>query len=228
VRAWSGPAGTAPADGAGTRLFGVYPAIVETLVDPDGLGRVEVSLPWLGDRDGDGAVTAWATLVTPYADEDQGLEIVPEKGSQVLVAFEAGDARRPYVLGACWNGRARLPEAPTAANDKRVLRTREGSLLEFDDRKGAPKVTLRTKAGHVVELDEGARQVTVRHAGGCSVVLTSSQVQVTANGTVEVNASAVNVHAPAATFDGTVSCTTLNASVAVMSPMYSQGAGNVW
>ena len=133
MRAWSGPAGTAPADGAGTRLFGVYPAIVETLVDPDGLGRVEVSLPWLGDRDGDGAVTAWPTLGTPYADEDQGLEIVPEKGSQVLVAFEAGDARRPYVLGACWNGRARLPEAPTAANDKRVLRTREGSLLEFDD-----------------------------------------------------------------------------------------------
>src|SRR5207244_4315317 len=35
------------------RYFGVYPAIVTKIVDPDSLGRVEVQFPWLGKPDGD-------------------------------------------------------------------------------------------------------------------------------------------------------------------------------
>src|SRR5690606_32797767 len=82
-------------DGDGPRFFGLYPAIVTDVVDDAGLGRVEVRFPWLGN-DGDQRVRARATLLSPYADRDQGLQFVPEKGSQVVVAFEAGDPRRPY------------------------------------------------------------------------------------------------------------------------------------
>ncbi len=42
------------------------------------------------------------------------------------------------------------------------------------------------------------------------------------------SATAMNVHAPTATFDGIVNCTTLKASVLVSSPMYTQGVGNFW
>ena len=45
---------------------------------------------------------------------------------------------------------------------------------------------------------------------------------------VEVNASAVNIHAPAVVCDGIVQCTTLIASAGVVSPSYTPGAGNVW
>ncbi|WP_206058247.1 phage baseplate assembly protein V, partial [Nonomuraea zeae] len=95
-------------DGSAPSYFGVYPAIVTDLVDPDKLGRVEVRYPWLGD-DGDRDVRAWATLCSPYADDGQGLQILPEVGSQVVVGFEAGNPRRPYVLGSAWNGRAATP-----------------------------------------------------------------------------------------------------------------------
>lgn len=215
-------------DGGTQGLFGLYPALVTDLVDPRSLGRVEVKFPWLG-QDGEAAARAWATLLSPYADDDQGLQVMPEVGSQVVVGFEAGDPRRPYVVGACWNGREATPAAPEAANNVRVLKTRSGSLLEFDDTQGAPKVTLKTRGGHELVLDEGGQTVTLTHGNGSVITITAAgQVEIQANATVEVTASAVNVHAAAANFDGIVQCTTLIASAGVVSPSYTPGAGNVW
>jgi uncharacterized protein involved in type VI secretion and phage assembly len=214
-------------DGEASRYFGVYPAIVTNIVDDKSLGRIQVKFPTLG-TDGD-PVRAWATLLTPYADDNQGYEMLPAVDSQVVVAFEAGDLRRPYIVGAAWNGKESLPEAPETANNKRLIKTRSGSLLEFDDTDGAAKITLSTSSGHKLLLDDGGTQVTLTHANGCVVTFNAAgQIQIQANATVEVTASAVNVHAATATFDGIVNCTTLNASVGVISPSYTPGAGNIW
>jgi uncharacterized protein involved in type VI secretion and phage assembly len=215
-------------DGAGTRHFGVYPAIVTDLVDPDRLGRIEVKLPWLGD-DGDRDARAWATLVSPYADDDQGLEILPEVDSQVVVAFEAGDLRRPYVLGATWNGKAALPVTATKPNNRRVLKSRSGSLIDLDDTAGAAKVTVSMASGHEVVLDDGAREVRVKHANGHSIVLDAGgRISITGTSSVDITAPILNVHAASAIFDGIITCTTILPSVGVVSPMYTQGAGNFW
>jgi uncharacterized protein involved in type VI secretion and phage assembly len=214
-------------DGEASRYFGVYPAIVTNIVDTRNLGRIEVKFPTLG-TDGN-TVRAWATLLTPYADDQQGYQMLPSVDTQVVVAFEAGDLRRPYIIGSAWNGKESLPSSPDSANNKRLIKTRSGSLLEFDDTKGAPKITISTSSGHTLLLDDGGTQVTLQHANGCVVTFNpAGQIQITANATVEVTASAVNVHAPAANFDGIVSCTTLNASVGVISPSYTPGAGNIW
>jgi uncharacterized protein involved in type VI secretion and phage assembly len=213
-------------DGDALRYFGLYPAIVTDIVDPNSLGRIEVSLPWLG---GDGTeARAWATLLTPYADDDQGFEVLPEKDTQVVIGFEAGDLRRPYIVGSCWNGRESLPVSAETANNRRLIKTRSGSRLEFDDTSGAAKVTLSMASGHKLVLDDSAQQVTVTHANGCVITFTASgQIQIQANSTVEVQAAAVNVHAPMATFDGIVKCSTLITN-AVVSSSYTPGAGNVW
>ena len=214
-------------DGQAPRYFGVYPALVTDIVDPDRLGRIEVKLPWLG-TDGD-TVRAWATLLSPYADDDQGFEVLPAVGTQVVVAFEAGDLRRPYILGSAWNGREALPEAPVAANNKRLIKTRSGSLLEFDDTDGAAKVTLSMRSGHKLVLDDSASEVVLTHSNGSVLRFTAGgQIELQANATVEITASAVNVHAATATFDGIVNCTTLIASSGVVSPSYTPGAGNIW
>ena len=219
-------------DGGAQRYFGLYPAIVTRLVHEDGtadsLGRIQVKFPWLGSV-GQDEVRAWATLVSPYADNNQGLEILPEKDSQVVVAFEAGDLRRPYVVGAAWNGKEKLPQTPEQANNKRLIRTRSGSLLEFDDTVGPPKITLSTQGGHRLELDEGGQSITLRHANGCVITMNQAgQIQINANAGVDITAPVMNVHAPTAVFDGIVQCTTMVASVGVISPSYTPGAGNVW
>jgi len=211
---------------ASKRLFGLYAALVTDMVDPQGLGRIQVSFPWLGSAGTD--VRAWARLVSLYADDDQGWEILPEVGSEVVVGFEAGTIDRPYVMGAVWNGREALPQAAEVANDKRLLKTRSGSRLEFDDAEGRAKVTLSMRSGHQFVLDDAARQLTVRHSNGCEIVMTAGgQVRITANSTVEVNASAVNVHAPMVNCDGVVKCQTL-ITQSVVSPSYTPGAGNIW
>jgi uncharacterized protein involved in type VI secretion and phage assembly len=217
----------APADPAAGRLYGVYPAIVVNIVDPARLGRVQVSFPWLG---GDGSsVLSWATLLSPYADDNQGFLALPAVGTEVVVAFEAGDLRRPYVVGSAWNGKESMPVTPTVPNNKRVIRSRAGSLLEFDDTDGAAKVTISTASGHTVVLDDGGQQIEVRHANGSSITLDpAGRISITANATVEVTAAALNVHAPVATYDGMINCTTLTASVGVVSPSYTPGAGNIW
>lgn len=215
-------------DGQRPAYFGLYPALVTDIVDPDGIGRIEVEFPWLSVDDSN-EVRAWATLLSPYADADQGLLILPEQGSQVVVGFEAGDIRRPYIMGSCWNGQEALPEQPAEANNIRVLKTRSESKLEFDDTDGAPKITLNTSAGNKLVLDESQGEVTLTHSNGCIIKMTQAgAIEIQANSSVDITAGVLNVHAGIANFDGLINCTTLVASSAVVSPSYTPGAGNVW
>ena len=215
-------------DGGGQFYPGLYPAIVTDIVDTEKLGRIEVKFPWLGEK-GEEDVRAWATLLTPYADKDQGIEILPAVDSQVVVGFEAGNLRRPYIVGACWNGKEALPEPPQSANNKRLMKTRSGSLLEFDDTDGSAKVTLSMKSGHKLVVDDGAQEVKLTHANGCLIKFDASgNVTLTATSGVTVNApSGLTVTAPSATFSGSVTCMAFTAT-SVTSPVYSQGAGNFW
>lgn len=215
-------------DGRAQRYFGVYPAIVTKIVDEDALGRVEVKFPWLGKRGAD-EVRAWATLLTPYADDDQGLQVMPEVDTQVVVAFEAGELRRPYIVGSAWNGVESQPDEPVQANNKRLIKTRSGSLLEFDDTEGSAKVTLSMKSGHKLVLDDAAHEVTLAHSNGAYLKIdTAGMVSIQANSSVDITAPTMNVHTGTANFDGLINCTTLVASANIVSPMYTPGAGNVW
>lgn len=215
-----------PPDGGQHRYFGLYPALVTDLVDPYGRGRIQVQFPGFGDMGK--AMRAWATLLTPYADDNQGLCVLPEVDTQVVVGFEAGDPRRPYIVGACWNGKEKPPISADAANNLRVLRTRSGSRLEFDDTTGAAKVTLTTSGGHRLVLDEGSQEVTLSHQNGVTIRLTlAGALEITANTSVDITAPTVKVHAAATTFDGIVTCTNLIASVGVVAPTYTPGAGNL-
>lgn len=213
-------------DGDAPRYFGVYPAIVTDVRDPDSLGRIEVKFPWLGAEGAD--VRALATLCTPYADDDQGFEFIPSVDSQVVVAFEAGVLSRPYVIGACWNGKESLPETPESANNKRLIRTRAGSLFEFDDTGGAAKVTISMQSGHTLVLDDSAQEVKLKHSNGCLIKMNvGGQISINANATVEVNAAMVTVNAGMSKFSGVVQCDTLITN-SVVSPSYTPGAGNIW
>ncbi len=207
--------------------YGLYPALVTDILDPLKIGRIQVQIPWLGAEGTE--VRGWATLLTPYADDNQGFEFLPAVGTQVVVGFEAGDLRRPYIVGSAWNGKESLPEPPAAPNDKRLIRTRAGSLLEFDDADGAAKVTLSMKSGHTLVMDDAAQEVKLAHSNGCTITMDiAGNVKIQANLAVEVTASVMNVHAPVANFDGVINCTTVIASTGVVSPSYTPGAGNVW
>jgi uncharacterized protein involved in type VI secretion and phage assembly len=219
-------------DGGGSRHFGLYPAVVTKLTgDPLRLQRIEVSFPWLGE-DGD-SVRAWATLLSAYADADQGIQALPEKDSVVVVGFEAGELERPYIVGSMWTGQAKMPIAPTDANDQRLLRSRSGSRLVFDDAAGNAKVSLSVAGGasdkvHKIVIDDAAGTVTIESKSGATITLTAS-------GGVEINAlSKLSITAPTVTVDsgmvkcsGIVKCESVITN-ATVSSLYTPGAGNIW
>jgi uncharacterized protein involved in type VI secretion and phage assembly len=211
--------------------LGLYPATVVALEgDPQQRQRVKVRFDWLAATAGGGTAEAWAVMVTPYADADQGFQMLPEVGSTVVVGFQAGHLDHPYVVGATWNGNAQAPEAFADANDKRVVVSRAGSRLEFDDTTGSVAVRVTTPGGHEVVLDDGAMNITVTHSGGSTIELTAAGgVKIEAMSTVDVTAAMVTVDAPISQFKGTVTCDTLIATGGgVVSPTYTPGAGNVW
>lgn len=242
-----------PVRGRHDSLFsGVYPALVTSSADPQGLGRLQVRFPSLGTGD-DADVRAWAVLCSPYPDADQHLRVMPEEGSQVVVAFGAGDFRRPYVVGTVWTGNAApsgdpmpsgdttSPGDPTPTEDPmpsgeptptggiRLSRTADGNRIEIDDTGGSPTVSLTTRSGHSVVLHTDQQDVTITHSNGCRIRLSAAgTIDIDATSEVNVTAPSLNVQAPTSTFSGVVNCQTLVAGVGVISPMYSPGVGSLW
>ena len=116
--------------GAANLLYGVMVGVVTNNQDPEGLGRVKVRFPWLSNEDESG----WARIAAPMAGKERGMYFLPEVEDEVLVGFEHGDVRFPYVLGALWNGQ----DAPPAKNDDgknnlRVIKSRSGHLIRLND-----------------------------------------------------------------------------------------------
>lgn len=218
------------------RYYGLYPATVSDLDgDLQGGQRVQVALDWLPLADGTGPAKAWATLIAPYADADQGLQMLPEIGSTVVVAFEAGYPDHPYVVGATWNGQAQMPDPPADDNNLRAIQTRSGSRLEFDDTAGAVAVRLSVAGRpdgpvHKLVMDDAGRSITLEASSGAKITLTAAGgIEIEAASTVDVTAAMVTVDAPVSQFNGVVTCDTLIAKGGgVVSPLYTPGVGNVW
>jgi uncharacterized protein involved in type VI secretion and phage assembly len=222
--------------GAPGRLVGVYPALVTDVQDPDGQGRVQVSLPFVNAVEGPPAA-AWARLATFMAGANRGSWFIPEVNDEVLVAFLAGDARHPVVIGALWNGVDAPPETMDADNNLRSITSRSGHRLLFDDSLAAEKVVLETRGGHRLTLDDAAGgTVTVQHSNGASItidvagkisVTAVSELAVTAPAGMTITAPTLRVQAAMAEFSGVVRSGVLITG-SVVSPAYTPGAGNIW
>jgi uncharacterized protein involved in type VI secretion and phage assembly len=212
---------------------GVATAIVTDNVDPDNAGRVKVRLR-RGGASGDDGPEAWARIATLMAGKDRGTWFIPDVKDEVLVAFEAGDMGRPYVIGALWDGTHAPPETMDAGNTRKLVRSRSGVTITLDDRSGHERFIVETPGGQRLVLEDGPGAVQIVDCNGNSVKLETSGITVTAAARVTLNASSVQlasgmvrVDAGMVAFSGVVQCDTLIAN-GVISASYTPGAGNVW
>jgi uncharacterized protein involved in type VI secretion and phage assembly len=221
-------------DAAPARLFGVYPALVTDVKDSGGQGRVRIRLPWLGETSG--RYEPWARLATLMAGNNRGTWFVPEVEDEVLVAFQGGDVRHPFVIGALWNGRDAPPASMDAAgsNDRKVIRSRSGIEISIDDRDGQESFSVSTPGGQRLALKDSDGAVEIADSHGNRVELRSGEVSVTGAASVKVSASTVkvtagmlDVTAAMSRFSGVVRCDSLVTN-SVVSASYTPGAGNVW
>jgi hypothetical protein len=127
-----GGPGSSPA-----QFAGVVCGVVTNNNDPDQKGRVKVTLPWLSPQ----YETDWARVAHFGAGRKSGGMFTPEVGDEVLIAFEHGDSRRPYVIGGLINsntsydlgGPAVKSQGMSGAVVKRGFVSAAGNRLVFED-----------------------------------------------------------------------------------------------
>jgi uncharacterized protein involved in type VI secretion and phage assembly len=182
------------------RLYGVVLAQVIDNVDMAGLGRVQIRFPFLPEVD------PWARVATFMAGMGYGAYFIPQKGDEVLVAFNHGDVNDPYIVGCLWNGVDRPPTLlPTDAISKRIIRTPQGHEVVFDDVGQSITITNSTKQKITIgpskvemETTEGKTTFTLDTVGNVSIQSTLS---------IELKAPAITIEGDTVTVKGKVRTT---------------------
>lgn len=172
---------------AGDQVNGIVIGLVKDLEDPENLGRVRVTFPYLGDQ-----LSDWARLVTLMAGKDRGVFFRPEVDDEVLVGFELGDVRRPYILGSLWSTTDTPPrdDGQAKENNWRFIKSRSGHIVKLDDTKDREKIEIIASDGKrkiVFDVADEKIQVTC-DTGDVEVSASSGTVKVDAT-TVEIKAS---------------------------------------
>jgi uncharacterized protein involved in type VI secretion and phage assembly len=179
-----------PDDGrSAARINGVVTGVVTNNQDPDGLGRVKVRFPWLSASD----ESWWARIAVPMAADGAGTWFLPDVDDEVLVAFEHGDVRFPYVLGSLWHGGSSGAAPPEDNSDGKnaikTIRSRGGLEITLDDSQGAEQILIS---------DKGAKTTIVIDAAASKISLTAdSDVTVAAGGKLALKGQGVEIESQA-------------------------------
>ena len=223
---------------------GVTVGIVTNINDPEKLGRLKVKLI---NRDSSEYETDFIRVLTPMTGKEWGSFFFPEVGDEVLVAFGHGSLARPYVLGSLWNKNYQPPtKIQDSKNDIRMIKTKSGHQIIFNDEKGkesielkTPKelsltlddekevITIKDKEGqNIVKIDSKNGQLTIEapkkikvNSGNSSVILDAqaNSVSIESNSSINIKSQQININAQA----------TMQISAANLLNIKSDGATNV-
>lgn len=162
--------------------------------DPEKMGRVRVKCPTLTEEH----ESNWARVVSAGAGAGRGFDCLPEIDDEVLVAFEHGDIRRPYVIGSVWNGQDKPPESVSSSvvDGKvrlRTLKTRTGHTLQFvEEDKGASKkgIYIDSVCGHQIYINDSEAFIEIKTNGGHQLKMedTTRKITMKSTGTIVVEA----------------------------------------
>jgi uncharacterized protein involved in type VI secretion and phage assembly len=139
-----------------------------TKVEP---GQVKVNFPWLADNHESG----WIRIATAMSGSNRGTFFMPELHDEVLVAFNQGDPRLPYIVGFLWNGQDQPPGRDV--RDRRIT-SRNGHEIRFLD--ATPS---NGSLGALVIAD----------AHGNTITMSNSKMTIHAVGLLEIDAPVITV-----------------------------------
>ena len=145
------------------KFNGIYRGQVVNNKDPMNAGRVKINVFSIFDSIPESDLP-WATLNDSFM--GGGMNVggcwVPDEGNRVWVFFENGDIMQPVCLGGGPAG----PHFPVERN-----------TAYFPDNRGNPQYpdnhVIKTRSGHVVELDDtdGNTKVRISHKSGTQVTM---------------------------------------------------------
>jgi phage protein D len=201
-RSLLGLASMGATQGEPTRIPGLVCGIVTNNNDPKTRGRVKVALPWLSPA----YESDWARVAQFGAGKKSGAVFTPEVGDEVLIGFEFGDPRRPYVLGGLFNanteydlgGSAVKSSGMSASVVKRGFVSGAGNRLLFEDELPPPlSPGPPIKSAFALQTGDGSMGVAVDQTGGsvkitCAPTTATPAVEITCGpgGSISIKAGA--------------------------------------
>ncbi len=219
-----------------SRIYGVLPGKVTDVNDPEGMGRILVNFHTLASEEN----SYWARIATLYSGNERGILFRPEVDDEVLCTFEHGDIQYPYVLGGLWNGQETPPDTDPENNIKMIV-TRSGHKVTFDDTPMSEKIEIESKSGHKVTLNDAL--IEIKSKTGQKIVLDDSgtgKILVdTTIGEIEINCLNANINAiaglnittPLAQFSGILQAQLIQTqtiiATAVVGSAYTPAPGNL-
>jgi uncharacterized protein involved in type VI secretion and phage assembly len=145
--------------------------VVIGLVTQVAPGRIKATYPWLDEQH----ETDWVRVAAPMSGSNRGCFLMPEVHDEVLLAFDQGNPRLPYVIGYLWNG----PDQPPGQDVRdRRLTSRNGHTIRFLD---------ATPSGGSL----GA--LVIQDGHGNRIVLSNGKISIQAVGMLELDAPIITI-----------------------------------
>jgi uncharacterized protein involved in type VI secretion and phage assembly len=196
-----------------TRVYEPVIALVTDNKDPSKLGRVKIKIPVLSNTD----TTWWAPIVMLGAGKNRGWFFIPEVDDEVLVLFEHGDMSRPLVIGALWNGKDKPPDKNPGGNPRRMIKSRAGSKITFDDDQLKLIIEDGTGKGRIT-FDSNANKITIESlAGDVCFQAPTGDIKIVAKEAEFKAGSSLEIHAGSAMAWGTDGKATVKGSDVTLS-----------
>ena len=173
-------------------LFGVTPAKVTDINDPEGMGRVKVEILNLGTK---GQTTDFIRVVSPMAGKDCGIQFLPEVGDEVLIAFCGDGMTQPYVIGSLYSGREgyKMPSpVKDGTNDIRMIKTRSGHTITFGDKEGEENIEIKSAKEMSIRIDDKENSIKISDKDGKNLMIlnaTDGIISITADKKLELTAA---------------------------------------
>ena len=183
----------------GTEIInGVLNAIVVSNKDPEGLGRVKLSFPLLGDK----VASDWVRVASFFTGKDRGAFFLPKVDDEVLVSFLGGNVNLPYVIGCLWNGVEKIPVPKNDQQDVSEIKTKSGQVIRFEEGKKGERITITDKKNNAIVIDTKKNTITVTagkditvEAKSGALTLKGSTVTVQAKSSVLIKGAKIDIKA---------------------------------
>jgi len=153
-----------PADALGQPLGSMTVAQVKRVDDPQGLGRITVLVP----GENGASESGWLQVMSFYGGQDSGALFAPNVGDSALVSFVGSDLAQGFVLGFLWNGSTKPPVDASRQREVRVIKTRQGKQLIFDDSQDG-QLTLIDEHQNKVQIDTVHNRISVESQGDVAI-----------------------------------------------------------
>jgi phage protein D/phage baseplate assembly protein gpV len=149
---------------------------VTSVADPDGLGRVEITLPAYG-----GVGIGWLSVLCPGAGPGKGIVALPDPGDLVVVALPHENPADGIVLGSLF-GTQSPPDTGVSGN-------------------AVTRWTLKSSAGQNIIIDDSEKSLKLSNADGSELELAPGQVTLRARTDMLIEAPGHNIAIRAASID---------------------------